>query len=775
MGQGDDDYATPLFSSPLWITDGVAWQDGGQQRGVGGNGNGNGDGTENGEDPAETNKTFLDTETLCSLSNSFAHARPSCTPVRDRAPVPRTSVTTEDVDVDVDLDARVTSYASDSFISFSTGTGGPLTLDFGDDSFLLSRQTSFATMALTMAESAAVEAASNARRPLLFSQHQRQEPEVELRLPRESAQDSQEGNQHLPKQHHDLGLFNDLDFDHLFPDNFTTPPLSFDRRPSSSRSHLRNQWHRSKSPLPDASKYLRVSSDGPSPELNSLPSMTLTKEEFEALPFTIQRKYFSTLERLRFVSPDSVEELLPRSAGNDQTQTRPSTATKTSKRRRDRKSRVASNSSTSSFQGRPRVTSTDQRFYASLPDKIKRRHLTEEEQLVALYRRQSVILDAADEALLKIGKRQSEAPAIDSPLPSPGLSEGHTSASSMHSRQGTKTSHGLGNKRADSFYDSFRWLEEEDELDLRLYLDDYHINLREEIPIPNKNRRPSFRRHLSINKLPFGRPSLQYNRPGTMDGGATSTFTSPSESPVIGSGQGHVRRKSRALSLISGNKQPMPNPVSTFDPAAAHYQDPEARAKLRVYLASPQKFDEAIEFGFPSLDDMQSHGQKVGKTTESRQDKPVDSKLRTFLADDQSSTYSDVSMADPDSPKTPDNFEKPVPIQPARISTDRTTSSRGVYAHAPTSSREMTLRMTLTRPDLRAHEEQIYGWKQNNTGRAHSRDESSSGPVIYARDGNSKDSIERQLAALDHWNENSNNNTNENGVVKRIWNRVRRS
>ena len=34
-----------------------------------------------------------------------------------------------------------------------------------------------------------------------------------------------------------------------------------DQRPSSSRSHLR-YWHRSKSPVPDASKYLRVSSDG---------------------------------------------------------------------------------------------------------------------------------------------------------------------------------------------------------------------------------------------------------------------------------------------------------------------------------------------------------------------------------------------------------------------------------------------------------------------------------------------------------------------------------
>ena len=39
----------------------------------------------------------------------------------------------------------------------------------------------------------------------------------------------------------------------------------------------------------------------------------------------------------------------------------------------------------------------------------------------------------------------------------------------------------------------------------------------------------------------------------------------------------------------------------SIDAAATYYQDPEARMKLRKYLASPQKFDEAVAFGFPSL------------------------------------------------------------------------------------------------------------------------------------------------------------------------------
>jgi len=40
--------------------------------------------------------------------------------------------------------------------------------------------------------------------------------------------------------------------------------------------------------------------------------------------------------------------------------------------------------------------------------------------------------------------------------------------------------------------------------------------------------------------------------------------------------------------------------INSTDTDAAYYQDPEARLKLRVYLAFPQKFDEAVEFGFPS-------------------------------------------------------------------------------------------------------------------------------------------------------------------------------
>ena len=197
--------------------------------------------------------------------------------------------------------------------------------------------------------------------------------------------------------------------------------------------------------------------------------------------------------------------------------------------------------------------------------------------------------------------------------------------------------------------------------------------------------------------------------------------------------------------------------------------------KLKVYLASPQKFDEAIEFGFPSMEGLRIRNDKAPKSKETRGEKLIDSnKLRTFLEDDLSSDSDDISLAEPESPKTPELFEKPVLPRQPRASTER--SAPREYAHAPALSREMTLRMTLTRPDLRSSEEQIYGWKQTSNARGvHSRDDSSANPVIYARDGNSKDSIEKQLAALDHWNDDNkeNNNIPEAGVVKRFWNRVK--
>lgn len=346
--------------------------------------------------------------------------------------------------------------------------------------------------------------------------------------------------------------------------------------------------------------------------------------------------------------------------------------------------------------------------------------------------------------------------------------------------------------RPESFCDSFRWLDDDEDLDLRLFLSDYHANLRDTLPQPTKDHRhqhqhPSFRRHMSISKIPFGRSSASSSRPGTKD---ASTPTSPLQNPTSAptSTSQHARRRSRTLSLItsrhaaSESRETLP----PIDPAAAHYQDPEARLKLRVFLASPQKFDEAIAFGFPSTDPRAPPSVPVKdivvppSSSHSRQQSSraaAPGKLETFLADfdeddnesDDKLSYSDqISAADPESPRTPHSTTDKSMIRPMRLPS---VPSPDEYGQAPGSSREMTLKMTLTRPDLRATEDQIYGWKQHG---AYSVRKS---PSAGGRDDmfpptlpGEKDGMDRNPGGLDHWGPPQDHN-----VMKRIWNRVRRS
>lgn len=204
-----------------------------------------------------------------------------------------------------------------------------------------------------------------------------------------------------------------------------------------------------------------------------------------------------------------------------------------------------------------------------------------------------------------------------------------------------------------------------------------------------------------------------------------------------------------------------------------HYQDPETRLKLRAYLASPHKFDEAVEFGFPSVDKPQDVEEKHPARSDSLA-MPHEGGLqimKTLPEDRRCSIYSDdATTSEPDSPRTPNTLEKPVLPQLLQTEPAPKTANKGDYAQAPAASREMTLRMTLTRPDLRADEEKIYGWQKPKMTATSAVDEPNS-PTALKRDGNSKESIERELAAIDLENLLSG----DHGPMRRFWNRVRRA
>src|SRR5699024_8789531 len=80
--------------------------------------------------------------------------------------------------------------------------------------------------------------------------------------------------------------------------------------------------------------------------------------------------------------------------------------------------------------------------------------------------------------------------------------------------------------------------------------------------------------------------------------------------------------------------------------SAQYYQDPEARLKLRVFLASPQKFDEAIEFGFPALE---KENHSPNRSLVEEEQNPVEF-TGTFLEDDDASLDGDKDDKDQPSP-----------------------------------------------------------------------------------------------------------------------------
>lgn len=489
---------------------------------------------------------------------------------------------------------------------------------------------------------------------------------------------------------------------------------------------------------------------------------------FHTANITFLLQLFSSLERLRFAS---------NSEHNEPVRTRPSLAD-----RRGVKSPLVDSSRHSNSTHRPRKlvrrrssASNETSWFLTLPDKIQRREVADARLFGGRGSDSFEIYDAADENIRKAGRRnRGKGQHPRGSLDIMGLENEAIGRPSSASRE---------------MFDSFRWMDEEEDLDLRLVLDDYHANVDGAvIPLPHTShpQRPSFRRHMSITKSPFGRGSLSSNQ---------------SPRPSISDRQMHRRDRSKTLSLAGPltSRHIAKDSVSSIDAHATHYQDPEARLKLRVYLASPQKFDEALEFGFPSLEadasrlseDKENHTQDSNTVAFHGNKSPVLSHdSATFLNDDTvslSSSTDEPSIIDPDSPLTPaelhDATFRNTSSRPS-FNVKRSMSSSHDYSHLgikkpiihrPTESiaqqiagsREMTLRMTLTRPDLRADEAQLYGWQEKERPIAKS-------PLTDEPLASSMASSERiekfgLFGGVDGWGPLEK----EEGVVKRFWNKVK--
>lgn len=345
------------------------------------------------------------------------------------------------------------------------------------------------------------------------------------------------------------------------------------------------------------------------------------------------------------------------------------------------------------------INSSAAAWFASLSPAAQRKLFSQEECKLYVQGNQSVILDAADETL----RRRSWYPTFF-PSDNRRISDDPTIVDSedyfnYECEEKVDSAIDMG----DYSLDGFRWLDDETHIDLRL--DDYH-----EAIAQTARRTASFsdvrvpaKRKTSLSSLSIrrGRSSTSSSRPPP-----TAPALDPPATPALASSKAISRSPSFSIKHIRSQAS-----ISSIDPRATHYQDPAARLKLRLYLASPQKFDEAVEFGFPSV---KGDNQRV-LARPMTSPHPYKDTNRTFFHDDTPELSGDEGDDgdEPDTlydPRTPEDpvFHMHRPIQKNSMegngslrpfSIRRKTES---YARANAIDREMTLHMTLTRPDLRA-------------------------------------------------------------------------
>ncbi|KAL2003316.1 hypothetical protein VTN02DRAFT_4329 [Thermoascus thermophilus] len=487
-----------------------------------------------------------------------------------------------------------------------------------------------------------------------------------------------------------------------------------------------------------------------------------TDDEFDSLPPALRRKFFSNLERLRLERLRLAQN--DHNHGHDYRFALSGVIARKANLLHPRKFRtVNSCARTRSRQKQnysPRrlrkpeslqvaylAAQADSQWFHSLPQKIQQTHFSREEQIRFHHGGLcgSVILDAADEIFYRLGHQRRASP---SPRASPAhatvMSSSASVATSESSDSPADSATDMGELRR-SFYDSFRWLDGDGDLDLSL--DDYHSHAVDTVPPPKQphRRKPSFRRTLSFTtSMHLGRhsiSSLNHRISTSSQSNASSSF-------------GPQTNRFSLSRPVSGTRTPRHaahRSTSSIDPSAQYYQDPEARLKLRVYLASPQKFDEAIEFGFPSLDDKENVHHPMRPSGEPR--RRAHESGHTFLDDNDDDDPLSVHESPPtdgrdqgdeeDDLGGPRTRKSSKPLQP--LSTCAQGSGR---------NREMTLKMTLTRPDLRT------------------TDSFTTSPSVKDLDDDPL-----KLADLPPVDENSHpwdSSSGERGMVKKMWRKIRR-
>ncbi|KAJ4363729.1 hypothetical protein N0V95_001045 [Ascochyta clinopodiicola] len=344
------------------------------------------------------------------------------------------------------------------------------------------------------------------------------------------------------------------------------------------------------------------------------------------------------------------------------------------------------------------ISQAEAAFFLSLPDKVRKQHFSREEQVI--------LLAKCDQALLppdhdpdpdEVARQRFHDFHFDFSTNNLNKTSGRGSP------RGRRSSISAYSPSQPSFGFSRRSKKEQDAQSSLFFLDNM------DSPSSRRTHPLNFRRTMSLS----GPPSRH---------STCSAVAGPGSPLIIFPAEYRPRHQRAHSSAIPARRSSYTPPTPIFDAEAMHYQDPETRKKLRMYLASPQKFDEAIEFGFPSTAEQEAvvpHYQLPPVTKHSRK---FSRDMHTFLRDGKLSFFEDRnsenqglesdgdSVVDLESPRTPSSAGLSFRMHARQMSS---IDSNGLPSQPSPGNlqREMTLRMTLTRPDLRADEDALYGWQ----------------------------------------------------------------
>ena len=352
----------------------------------------------------------------------------------------------------------------------------------------------------------------------------------------------------------------------------------------------------------------------------------------------------------------------------------------------------------------------DAQWFLSLPETVQRKHFTREEQRLLAGHCESIIVDVTDRALYRLGRQ------VNRSVPTLGTSYStETSTSSPYSLELEDQADPVVDMNA-SLMDNFRWMEDDSGLDLTF--DDYHKHIVDTAKPATKavTQKPSFRRSLSLSNVPFcGNLSPSTSK---FQGAMTSTQL---PRPTARDQYERTCRPQRTDALRVATKL---GSEAAIDLTANHYQDPETRLKLQEYLGSIQKFDEVIEFGFPALEEKMNAVRRPSLSGRYKTAPPV----LTFYDDDTVSLHDTHGDADntaglPEEKPSGNPLKDTMANEPNYQHPSKQTSAdyENVLPESDTQpnpteprtrflpgSREMTLRMTLNRPNLRANKSAQY-------------------------------------------------------------------